>query len=135
MTNYSELINKALEMLKEDGELFCSLVDELDSWGGKADCFRCWPMWELDDFYSGVPASKLINDMRGNEFDLSDEWFYFDEYGLNSTNDREELYRDNIDEGEVLDEVRENRAHIYIDNGEFSELLDEIEEAQELETA
>lgn len=133
MTNYNELIQKAIELIDNDDDLFCELVDELDSWNGFADGYRCFDMGELDDFYCDAPASKLINDIT-EDFRLCDDYFYFSTWGLESTSDKAGLYRSNTDAGEILDNVIDDRAHLYI-RGELVDLLDEIEEAREEATA
>ena len=133
MTNYNKLIQKAIELIDNDDDIFCELVDELDSWNGFADGYRCYCMGELDDFYCDAPASKLINDLT-KDFDIRDEFFYFSVWGLESTNDKAGLYRINTDAEEILGDVLEYRAHLYIPD-ELSDLLDEIEEAREEATA
>lgn len=49
-----DLRNEAIERLEEDDELFCELVEDLDSWNGFADGFRCYPMDEIDEIFYGV---------------------------------------------------------------------------------
>ena len=122
---YAELMKKALEMIKEDDEIMMNLVDELDSWNGYADGFRAYDMYELDDFYCGVSATKLLQDLTA-DFNKYEDWFYFSIYGLESTDDKAALYRDNIDEGELLDDVIGNFNHIWIPDGEFRDLLESI---------
>ena len=105
MMNYDELIKAAIAMLEDDADLFCELVDELDSYMGLADGFRVFGMYELNDLYYGRPATDLLNDIDGNHFNLSDEYFVDTIYGLRSTDDKYTEYRDNIDEGELQDNV------------------------------
>lgn len=133
MTRYEELMAKALEELKNNDELFCDMVEELDSWNGFADGFRAYPMDELDDFYCDCKASKLLNDLT-SDFNINDDYFYFSIYGLESTDDKTQLYHDNVDAGELLDNIRENLNNIdFWRNNDFKDLLEEIEEAQEEE--
>ena len=122
---YEEMMNKALEMIQEDDELMMNLVDELDSWNGYADGFRAYDMSELDDFYCGVSATKLLEDLTA-DFNKYDDWFYFSIYGLESTDDKATLYRDHIDEGELLDEVLEHYNRLWIEDGDFRDLLESI---------
>ena len=133
MENYNELMQKAIELIDNDDDLFCELVDELDSWNGFADGYRCWDMGELDEFYCDAPASKLINDIT-KDFEIGDDYFYFSIWGLESTSDKAGLYRSNTDAEEILENVIEYRAHLDIPD-ELSDLLDEIEEAREEATA
>ena len=126
MAKYAELIDKAREMLEEDAELFCQMIDELDSWNGYADGFRVFDMYMLNDLYYGQPASKLLEDINGNHFDLSDEYFVDTIYGLRSIEDKYVEYSDNVDVGELLDNIIENYSNLDLDNTEFGELIGEI---------
>ena len=122
---YNEMINKAMEMLKNDGELFVDMVNELDSWNGFADGFRAYPMWELDDLFCDCKVSEFL-DKLADGFNLRDEYMVDTIYGLDSTNDVEGLYRDNVDEGKLLDNIIENMNHLYFSNSEFEDLVSEI---------
>ena len=138
MTKYSELVAKAIEMISSDDDLMIELVDELDAWNGYADGFRAYDMCELDDFYSGVSATKLLEDLTA-DFNKYDEWFYFSIYGLESTNDKADLYRANTDAEEIFDNVLENMNHLNIYDNDFRGIMEEIanynEEAEEEESA
>ena len=124
---YDEMIQAAIEELKNNDDLFIGCVDELDSWDGFADGFRAWDMSEIDEFYCDCKASKLLEDMTG-DFNKYDDYFYFSIYGLESTNDKVDLYRSNVDEGELLDNLIENYNNVDIAwiDGEFDELISEI---------
>lgn len=132
MTRYNAIINNLIEMLKNDDELLINCVEELDSWNGFADGFRAWDMYELDEFYCDRKATDLLNDMTA-DFCKNDAFFYFSIYGLESCSDKAELYRDNTDEGEILDNVIDNINHLTIDNAEFLEMLEEVEEMRNVE--
>ena len=124
---YDEMIQAAIEELKNNDDLFIGCVDELDSWDGFADGFRAWDMSEIDEVYCDCKASKLLEDMTG-DFNKYDDYFYFSIYGLESTNDKVALYRSNVDEGELLDNLIENYNNVDIAwiDGEFDELISEI---------
>lgn len=138
MTKYNKLVERAIEMIRTNDDLMIELVDELDACNGYADGFRAYDMCELDDFYSGVSAAKLLEDLTA-DFNKYDEWFYFSIYGLESTDDKADLYRANTDAGEIFDNVLENLNHLNIYNYDFREIMEEIsnynEDAQEDETA
>ena len=136
MTKYSEMIQRATEELKNNDDLFTGCVDELDSWDGFADGFRAWDMSEIDEFYCGCKASKLLDDMTG-DFNKYDNYFYFSIYGLESTDDKVDLYRSNVDEGELLDNLIDKYNHLDINwiDSDFDELLDEIVNYEEAEEA
>ena len=46
-----EMKREAIETLRNNDEIFIDMVNELDSWNGYADGFRCYPMYELDDLF------------------------------------------------------------------------------------
>lgn len=127
-----ELRNAAIEMLKEDDDLLIEVVNELDCWNGYADGFRCEPMELLDDYYCDCKATKVLEDLT-EDFNINDDYFYFSYHGLESTDFPADLYRDNIYEEELLDELLDNKNHLYFYNSDFEELLDEIEDFEEEE--
>ncbi len=122
---YEELINKAIEELKNDDDLFVDMVNELDSWNGFADGFRGFPMDELDELFYDCKVSDFL-DKLGSHFDHNDDYFIDTIYGLESTDDLAEHYRDNVDEGELLDNIIENENHLYFNDSDFEELIQEI---------
>lgn len=128
---YDEMMNKAIEMLKNDDELFCNMVDELDSYNGFADGYKCWEMYCLDDFYYNVSATKLLEDIDGNHFSTCDEYFCFTYNGLESVADKYERYLDNTSEEEVLDNVIENYNHLFFYDNDFKELIESIANFEE----
>lgn len=138
---YAELINEALEMLKNDDDLFIEMVNELDSWNGYADGFRVYAMDEIDELLSCTRPSDILSQIT-KDFNYSDDYFYFSIWGLESTDYPAELYREHADEGEVLDEILEHWNNLYFYNEEFEELINEIvnfdseeaDEADALET-
>lgn len=130
---YKELIKEAMEELENNDELFCEMVDELDSWDGFADGFRCYDMYELDDLFCDMKVSDFLSKL--GDFNYRDNYFYYSIYGIESTNDKTQLYRDNVDTGELLDNVIENANHLYFSDNDFEELINKIQEAREEETA
>ena len=68
MTRYEEMMNKAVEMLKENDELFVDMVNELDSWNGFADGYRGFPMDELDELFGQMKLTDFLlkQENRGN---------------------------------------------------------------------
>lgn len=127
---YSEMIDKAVKELEENGDLFCEMVDELDSWNGYADGFRAYDMYELDDLHSGMKLSDFLRNIT-KDFDLRDNYFYYSIYGLESTDNKEMLYRDNVDCGELLDNIIEYKNNLYFSDNDFEELIDNIIEERE----
>lgn len=122
---YDEMMNKAIKMLKEDDDLFVDMVNELDSWNGFADGFRVYPMYEIDELFAGCSFRDFL-DKLGRDFDHNDEYMVDTIYGLESTNDPADVYRDNVDEGELLDNIIDNENHIYFNDSDFEELIQDI---------
>lgn len=121
------MVETALEMLKDNDDLFIDCVNELDSWNGYADGFRGYPMYELNDLFYGVSVGDFL-DKLASGFNHNDEYFIDTIYGLDSCNDLAEHYRDNVDEGELLDNLIDNYNNIdlsYADS-EFDELIESI---------
>lgn len=132
--NFEEMIKKALEELKNNDELFSDMVEELDGWNGYADGFRCYPMCELDELFHDCPVSKFLG-MITKDFNLNDDYMIDTIYGLESTNDKTAVYRDNVDEGELLDNIIENASHLYFNDSDFEELIENIVTANEGQAA
>ena len=125
MKNYDELVKSAIEMLENDGDLFVDMVNELDSYMGYADGFRCYSMYELDDLFCDCKVSDFL-DKLADDFDHTDEYFCDTIWGISSTNDIEDYYRDNTTSEEVFDGVINYYNHIYFNNSDFEELIEEI---------
>lgn len=138
---YDELMEKALQELKENDDLFIEVIDELDAWNGYADGFRCYEMCELDELHCGMKLSEFLEKIT-DDFNFRDDYFYYSIYGLESTDDKTALYRENVDEGDLLDEIIDKYNHLdlnWIDK-DFDNLIFEIvnytgEETGEVETA
>ena len=120
------MIENAIEMLNSDDELFIDMVNELDSYMGFADGFRCYPMYELDELFCDCKVSDFLNKIDKDEFNLNDEYFIDTIYGLQSTDSMIDTYHDNVDTGELLDNIIEYSNHIYFNDSDFEELIDSI---------
>lgn len=127
---YEELVKKAIEMLKEDEDLFVSMVDELDSWNGFADGYRVYNMYELDDLFCDCKVSDFLSKI-GSHFDLSDDYFADTIWGLESTDDKYTYYLDNTTEEEVFDNILECYTHLYFDDKDFEDLIEQIADYDE----
>jgi hypothetical protein len=118
---------EAFEILQENDELFIAIIEELHRWDGFLE-EALYSMDELDDFYYNTPATSLIQDLNG-DFDINDDYFFFDCYGLHSTNSQIDHYLNHTSYEEVFDNMISNASHIeigYIDK-EYQEFLDNIE--------
>lgn len=132
MNTYEEMIKKAIEELKENDDLFTACVNELDSWNGYADGFRAYPMYELDELFGDCKVSEFLDKLAAG-FNHNDDYMIDTIYGLDSTNDVADLYRSNVDEGELLDDIIDNYYNIDLNwiDSDFDELIQEIQEARE----
>ena len=122
---YKQLISEAIEILKTDDEIFCDMVNELDSWNGFADGFRCYPMWELDDLFCDCKVSEFLDKIT-DSFNLRHEYMVDTIYGLDSTDSMADVYRNNVDEGELLDEIIDKKNNLYFNDSDFEDLIDSI---------
>ena len=122
----------ALEMLKNDDDLFCDMVNEMDSWNGYADGFRGFPMYELNDLFCDCKVSDFL-DKLGRDFNHNDEYFFDTIYGLESGDSLTDVYRDNVWEADLLDAIIDNANHLYFSDSDFENIINEIIEAQDAE--
>lgn len=121
-----ELRQAAIEMLENDDDLFCECVEALDGWNNFADGFRCYSMYEFNDLFCGVEPLDVIDAVSSSNFSTSDDYFVETMYGIESTDFREDVYRDNTDEEEVLDNVIDYYNHLSISDSDFTDLVEEI---------
>lgn len=131
MNTRAEIIEMLTQLL-EDDEIFVKAIDELDAWNGYADGFRAFPMDELDELFYDTKLSDFLNMLTKN-FDLNDDYFIDTIYGLESTNDKADVYRDNVEIDELIDELIENYSHInlvWIDE-DLNDLIEQYIEIDE----
>lgn len=132
MTNYEELRNELINELKNDDDLFCDLIEELDSWNGFADGFRVYPMYEINDLFCGCTVSEFLDKLAPG-FNHNDEYMVDTIYGLDSTNDRVDIYRSNVWEAELLDNLMDRADDLDFWNHE--DFKEKVEKLIELNTA
>lgn len=134
LISYEDLRAKAVEMLKDNDDLFVAMVGELDSYNGYADGFRAYPMDEIDDLFYGVKIGDFLDKLT-DDFKHTDDYFYETIYGLDSTNSIVDLYHDNVDEDDLLEQLIEYYPHIsfecYDDGSELEEMVTALDEEAE----
>lgn len=124
-----QLIKEAIEILESDKDIFINCVNELDSYNGFANEWRCYPMEELDDWFYGCKPSEFLNQIDFEEFDINDNYFQETIWGIQSTNDVYDAYTQNVDAGELFDNLLMEYCHLdinYIDSA-LDELLERID--------
>lgn len=126
MRKYEELVKDAMAMLEDNADLFVDMVNELDSWDGFADGFRCYGMYELDDLFCDCKVSEFLEKVDVDNFNLADEYFADTIYGLRSVDDIYVYYCDNTCVEDVYDAIIENYNHLYFSDKDFEELIEEI---------
>ena len=112
--------DKAIDILEDENDTFDEACEELDSWNGFLDESRCYSMDEIDEFFA--KPSDLLDKM--NDFDYSDEYFYFTIYGVSTTDNKHDLYSDNFSAEDVLDALIDNFSHVDLrESNELNELV------------
>lgn len=96
-----------LDMIKADSDLAVEVCEELDSWDGFLGDDRCYSMDEIDEILYGKKPSEILN-MVTSDFNYNDDYFYFSIYGLESCDDKADVYLDRFDHEEILDEYLNN---------------------------
>ena len=59
-----------------------------------------------------------------SDFNVNDDYFYADIYGLHTTDYIVDVYRNRTDAGEVLDNLVEQFMNVEVRNAELSELVE-----------
>ena len=106
------------EALENDTDAFVQICEELDSWNGFLGDARCYYMDEIDEFFS--KPSELLDKM--SDFDYTDEYFYFDVYGVTTASDKYDVYSDNVTVDDIIDAVEDCYNHIDIEDTTLNEL-------------
>lgn len=117
-----ELITKALDILNSDDSALREAVEELASYSGFAEDCRCFDMGEFDSFYGGMAPSELLG-LIADDFNINDNYFYSDIYGVKSTDYPEDVYRQELDMGEIVDNLVDDFPQISLYNSALSEVI------------
>ena len=113
--------DRAHEILDNDSDLFVEACEELDGYNGFLGDDRCESMDMIDEFFSR--PSELLDKM--DDFNYSDEYFYFTSYGNVSTcDDKYDHYSDLYSIDEVLDELIDNYSYISISDSSLENILE-----------
>lgn len=113
--------DKAIRLLEGDNDAFVEACNELNSYNDFLGEDECFAMWEIDEFFN--KPSELLDAM--DDFNSSDEYFYFHNGYLESCDNIYEHYSDIYTAYEVLDELIDKYSHISLcENREFNEVLE-----------
>lgn len=124
-----EIIAEIQEYFENNMDVFADCIEELDGYNGYLDDDRLYPMYELDMMLEGKTPTEII-DLVNDDFSTNDEYFYYDIYGLKSTDDREGHYEDFLNEYAIERMADYRRWVDTIDRtAELCELYDEYENA------
>lgn len=85
--NYIE--KKMTEYWKAHNDSFSKVCEELDSWDGFLGDDRIYSMDEFDDLLCDKKPSEVLQIVDTATFDYSDDYFYYDIYGIHSTNEKD----------------------------------------------
>lgn len=108
------------EVLDNDTDTFVDVCEELDSWNGFLGDARCYDMSEIDEFFN--KPSDLLDKM--SDFDYTDEYFYFDVYGVTTASDKYDVYSDTVSVDDVIDAIQDCFNHIDIADATLNELCE-----------
>lgn len=109
---------KIAEVLENDTDTFVDVCEELDNWNGFLGDARCYDISEIDEFFN--KPSDLLDKM--SDFDYTDEYFYFDVYGVTTASDKYDVYSDAVSVDDIIDAIEDCYNHLYIADTALNEL-------------
>lgn len=84
--NYIE--KKMTDYWESHNDSFSRVCEELDSYDGFLDDNRVYPMDELDDLLGDKKPSEVLQMVDTGNFNYNDDFFYYDIYGIRSTDEK-----------------------------------------------
>lgn len=108
------------EALDNDTDAFVQICEELDNWNGFLGDARCYDMSEIDDFFN--KPSDFLEHM--SDFDVNDEYFYFDLGYVTTASDKYDVYSDEVSVDDIIDAIEDCYNHIYISDTTLNELCE-----------
>lgn len=119
-----ELISNLIEEKLNEDDIFEAVALEMDDYEGSLNDSRCFPMYDLDEILGEKKPSEVV-EMLTSDFDSNDDYFYFSIYGLESTDSPVDVYRNEIDNDEMVDWLETYGLRgITVNDDEFSELVE-----------
>ena len=85
--DWTTVCDKAIEYFEENEDEYIVTIEDLDSYTDYLDGHRYYEMSQLNERFDGCGATEIIDAVE-RYFDLDDDYFYEDSYGiLYSTNE------------------------------------------------
>lgn len=110
--DFIDYIEKKMETYWENhNDSFSAVCEELDSYNGFLGDNRCFSMDELDDLLYGKKPSEVIQMIDTDNFNYSDNFFYYDIYGIRSTDEKE--YFNDFNYSDVFEDSMNNYAQVF----------------------
>lgn len=107
--NYIE--KRMIDYWKAHNDSFSRVCEELDSWDGFLGDDRIYFMDELDDLLGGKKPSEVLQIVDTSNFDYSDDYFYYNVYGIRSTNEKD--YSNYVDYSDVFEKLIDDYGKIF----------------------
>lgn len=129
MSRLDDLRAEAEEMLDNDDDLLIEVVNELDNINGFADGFRGFQMGELEEMYGEMRLTDFLSKVT-KEFNVNDDYFYETIYGIESTDDLADVYRNNTTNDDIIDSVLVTPL-FSVSDSDFMSLIADIDDYDE----
>ena len=107
----SYIENRMIKYWKAHNDSFSRICEELDSWNGFLDDDRIYSMDELDGLLCDRKPSEVLQMVDISNFDYSDDYFYYDVYGIRSTNEKD--YYDYVDYSNVFKKLIDDYDQVF----------------------
>lgn len=117
------IYDNARYILENDEDAFITACEELDSWDGFLGDDRVYNMEDFDELMSGKSPLEIARDIEDNNFSTNDDYFYWTIYGVESTDDKYDIYSSNYSTDNVLDELIDKYSHVTIYNKSLDDLV------------
>ena len=103
--------SRMIDYWKAHNDSFSNVCEELDSWDGFLGDDRIYSMDELDDILGDKKPSEVLQMVDTPNFDYSDDYFYYDIYGIRSTNEKD--YFNYVDYSDVFEKLIDDYNQIF----------------------
>lgn len=123
----SYIEKRMINYWKAHNDSFSRVCEELDSWDGFLGDDRIYSMDELDDILGDKKPSEVLQMVDTPNFDYSDDYFYYDIYGIRSTNEKD--YFNYFDYSNVFEGLANNYNNIFSHNygSVYYELFNDVD--------